>query len=91
MKTFGPPWGQSFGFAAGLLPGVERDCFRNFQGCRRASARRNVIASFANRAFKGAVTKINCSALHLSGDNCFPSNHLALSELPNSRHFNCRF
>jgi len=32
-----------------------------------------------------------CSALHLSGDNCFPHNHLTSGELASSRRFNCRF
>jgi hypothetical protein len=37
------------------------------------------------------VTKINCFALHRSGDNGFPYDRLTLSELANSRRFNCRF
>jgi hypothetical protein len=49
------------------------------------------ISALPSRDCEGAVTKINCSALHRSGDNCFPSNHLSLSELANSRHFDCGF
>jgi len=49
------------------------------------------ISALPSRDRKGAVTKINCSALHLSGDNCFPHNHLTSCELANSRRFNCRF
>ena len=49
------------------------------------------IGALPSRDCEGAVTKINCSALHRSGDNCFPSNHLALRELANSRHFNCGY
>jgi hypothetical protein len=49
------------------------------------------ISALPNRDCQGAVTKINYSALHRSGDNCFSFNHLALGELANSRRSNCRF
>jgi hypothetical protein len=54
---------------------------------------RGSVESLLYRAatVKGAVTNVNCSALHLSGDNCFPYNHLKSGELANSRRFNYRF
>ena len=36
-------------------------------------SRNSVLPSRDDR--KGAVAKINCSALHHFGDNCFPHNH----------------
>ena len=37
------------------LPGAERHCLRYFRECRRASARRGIGLTFADRVFRGAV------------------------------------
>jgi hypothetical protein len=52
---------------SGLPPGLESPL-----GVRAFCPAR--VGTSSGRVLRGAVTDFNCSALHLSGDNCFPHN-----------------